>query len=218
MLYNVVALQTGFYSSQNDLGPNVITQLSQAGLRQNSAGSLARFRDLAERNAGLAERYGLIADSLFCAGIAGRPLREHQPVRLYRTSASPASARRERSRPCRPTNRDSYWNNASIFKIQYQHNIGSNAYVRLYGYSFYSDWLQTSALSYGTPFFGFGALSYDYELESHTRGLSFTFADQLNSQHCVTLDANYVTASTNRFNNTNFNNTPVDLRDKSHER
>ncbi len=29
VLYNVTALQTQFYSSQNDLGPNVITQLSQ---------------------------------------------------------------------------------------------------------------------------------------------------------------------------------------------
>ena len=105
-----------------------------------------------------------------------------------------------------PDNRDSFWNNASIFKLQYQHNIGSNAYVRLYGYTFYSDWLQTSALSYGTPFFGFGALSYDYELESHTRGLSMTAADQFSSQHLLTFDANYVTATTNRYNNNNFNN------------
>ena len=78
-----------------------------------------------------------------------------------------------------PDNRDSYWNNAAIAKIQYQHNMGSNAYFRIYGYSFYSDWLQASPLSYGTPFFGFGALSYDYELESHTRGLSLSFADQI---------------------------------------
>src|SRR6202034_798101 len=103
-----------------------------------------------------------------------------------------------------PDNRDSFWNNASIFKLQYQHNIGSNAYFRVYGYSFYSDWLQTSALSYGTPFFGFGALSYDYELESHTRGLAFTYENQLSSQHLVSLDVNYTTPSTNRYNNDNF--------------
>ena len=102
--------------------------------------------------------------------------------------------------------RDTFWNNASIVKLQYQHNIGSNAYFRIYGYTFYSDWLQTSPLSFGTPFFGFGVTSYDYELESHTRGLAFTFADQLNTQHLLNVNANYTTATTNRYNNTNFNN------------
>ncbi len=83
-----------------------------------------------------------------------------------------------------PDARDAFWNNASIVKLQYQHNIGSNAYFRIYGYTFYSDWLQTSPLSYGFAVcIGFGVTSYDYELESHTRGLAFTFADQLNSQH-----------------------------------
>jgi hypothetical protein len=101
----------------------------------------------------------------------------------------------ERSRRCLPTTRDGFWNNASIVKLQYQHNIGSNAYFRIYGYTFYSDWLQTSALSYGTPFYGFGVPQYDYELESHTRGLAFTFADQLSSaQHLLTFDVNYTTA------------------------
>ena len=83
---------------------------------------------------------------------------------------STASARPDTFSAVPPDTRDAFWNNASIFKLQYQHNIGSNAYFRIYGYTFYSDWLQTSALSYGTPFFGFGVSSYDYELESHTRG------------------------------------------------
>ena len=84
--------------------------------------------------------------------------------------------------------------------------MGSNAYFRIYGYSFYSDWLQTSPLSYGTPFFGFGVTSYDYELEAHTRGAAGTFSDQINAQHLLSFDANYTTSSTNRYNNTNFNN------------
>lgn len=91
-------------------------------------------------------------------------------------------------------------------KLQYQHNMGSTAYIRIYGYTFYSDWLQNGPLSYGTDLFGLGVLSYDYELESHTRGLAFSFADQLSSTNQITLDANYTTASTNRYNNNNFNN------------
>ena len=35
MLYNVTALQSQFYSSQNDLGPNVINQLSQVVYGEN---------------------------------------------------------------------------------------------------------------------------------------------------------------------------------------
>ena len=44
-----------------------------------------------------------------------------------------------------PTNLDTTWNDGSIIKLQYQKNIGSNAYVRLLGYTFYSDWLMSSA-------------------------------------------------------------------------
>ena len=81
--------------------------------------------------------------------------------------------------------RDGFWNNASIVKLQYQHNMGSSAYIRFYGYTFYSDWLQNGPLSYGTDLFGLGVLSYDYELESHTRGLAFSFADQLSSTNQI---------------------------------
>ena len=66
--------------------------------------------------------------------------------------------------------------------------------------------------------FGFGVTSYDYELNSHTRGLAFSFADQINSQPLLTFDANYTTATTNRYNNTNFNNTPLTIADEPHER
>ena len=34
-------------------------------------------------------------------------------------------------------------NNGSIVKLQYTKNFGSNAFVRVFGYTFYSDWLQT---------------------------------------------------------------------------
>ncbi|MGZ3576857.1 MAG: carboxypeptidase regulatory-like domain-containing protein, partial [Vulcanimicrobiaceae bacterium] len=38
--------------------------------------------------------------------------------------------------------RDSTVNNQEIFKAQYQKNFGSSAYLRLYGYTYYSNWLQ----------------------------------------------------------------------------
>jgi hypothetical protein len=102
------------------------------------------------------------------------------------------------------------FNDAGIVKLQYQKNIGSNAYARIYGYSFYSDWLQNdpgeASLYYGLGGYGYyGAAAYpspDYELETHTRGVSFEYANQINTQNLLRFTANYVTASLNRFNNT----------------
>jgi hypothetical protein len=103
-----------------------------------------------------------------------------------------------------PTNRDAVMNNGSIAKIQYQKNIGSNAFARLLGYSFYSDWLQTSP-NYshqiiGAPVGGSYA-SPDYELSTHSRGVQLDVEDQINAKNLVRFNANYTTATADRFNN-----------------
>jgi Carboxypeptidase regulatory-like domain/TonB dependent receptor len=213
VLYNVTALQTQFYSSQNDLGPNIISQLNQLQYGYATGNALVPlfWPDFVTWPSGThfgQNPTGVPAVPYFAPSSPGNRCANINTFGFYGDVQIPGECAAGTFSAVPPDNRDSYWNNASIFKVQYQHNIGSSAYVRLYGYSFYSDWLQTSALGYGTPLFGFGALSYDYELESHTRGLAFTFADQLSTQHLLTLDANYTTASTNRYNNNNFNNTP----------
>jgi hypothetical protein len=206
ILYNVTSLLSSFYSSQNDLGPHVINQLSQAIYGENVPEVWGDFVTWPSHTQFGQNPTGIAPVPYFDPGSPGNRCANVDPYGFYAGvtlkgqcaagtfSAVPADAR------------DTFWNNASIFKLQYQHNIGSNAYFRIYGYTFYSDWLQTSPLSYGTPFYGFGVTSYDYELESHTRGLAFTFADQLSTQHLLNVDANYTTATTNRYNNTNFNN------------
>jgi hypothetical protein len=108
--------------------------------------------------------------------------------------------------------RGGIFNDVAIVKAQYQKNIGSNAYARIYGYSFYSDWLQNNinegTLYYGLAGYGSNANgdypSPDYELETHTRGVSFEYANQINAQNLLRFTANYVTASLNRFNNQSF--------------
>ena len=128
--------------------------------------------------------------------------------------------------PNSPTNRVPYaglplgsragiFNDVAIVKAQYQKNIGSNAYARIYAYSFYSDWLQNSpneaSLYYGLIGDGSSANgdypSPDYELETHTRGVSFEYANQINAQNLIRFTGNYVTASLNRFNNTSWEGT-----------
>ncbi|HEX3671906.1 MAG TPA: TonB-dependent receptor [Candidatus Cybelea sp.] len=206
VLYNVVALQTQFVSSQNDLGPNVITELSQYETGQSIPEVWPDFVTWPSGTHFGQSATGLSPVPYFAPSSPGNRCANIDPYGYYSYFQIKGECAAGTFSAVPPDNRDSFWNNASIFKLQYQHNIGSNAYIRLYGYSFYSDWLQASALSYGTPFFGFGALSYDYELESHTRGLSMTAADQISSEHLLTFDANYVTATTNRYNNNNFNN------------
>ncbi len=206
LLYNNAALHTQFYSSLNDLGPHVITQLSQVVYGQTVPEVWGDFYTWPSGT-----HFGQNANNLktipyFDPGSPGNRCANLNP---YNSSGIPQIGGQ-----CAPGTfsavpadaRDAFWNDASIFKLQYQHNMGSNAYFRIYGYSFYSDWLQTSPLSYGTPFYGFGVTSYDYELEAHTRGAAGTFSDQINAQHLLSFDANYTTSSTNRYNNTNFNN------------
>ncbi len=206
LLYNVTGMNSQYYSSMNDLGPHVITQLSDVTFGKPVPEVWGDFITWPNGTRFGQSPSGVSAIPYFdpgsptgrCAnvnpyGFRQPPIQGQCAAGTY--SAVPLDAR------------DNFWNNASIVKLQYQHNMGSNAYFRIYGYTFYSDWLQTSPLSYGTPFFGFGVTSYDYELESHTAGLSFSYANQVSSQHLLTLDANYTTASTNRYNNTNFNNT-----------
>ena len=101
---------------------------------------------------------------------------------------------------------------ASIVKLQYQKNIGSNAYLRLFGYTFYSNQAEGGAISdgvtgtYGSMNLGGYRTNYDYEIGAHTRGGQLQFVDQLNSAHQITATLNYVTSNTLRYNNSNYYN------------
>ena len=96
--------------------------------------------------------------------------------------------------------RDRDYNAQSIVKLQYQKNFSAGAYLRLYGYSFYSDYLDTGEqLSYQT----YAANdSGDYEVTSHTRGVSGIFAAQLDSRNLLQLQAGYTTSRSQRVYNT----------------
>ncbi|HKU66542.1 MAG TPA: TonB-dependent receptor [Candidatus Baltobacteraceae bacterium] len=109
-----------------------------------------------------------------------------------------------------PSQKDAFHNDVGIVKVQYTKNLGSNAYARLFGYSFYSDWLIGGAPAAGTCYIdgllcGDGGPGFfgtaDYELTTHTRGAEFQFADQLDPHNLLRFTANYTTASVARWNN-----------------
>ena len=215
LLFNTTTMLSQYYSSPNDIGPTIVPDLNYVltgtatpeiwgdfatwpantpfGSSANNTSAIAYFQPSSPGNR--------------CANTAPSTITDTNGYDSAGTTVNVSEA-------CAPGTysqvgagtRDGFWNNASIIKLQYQHNMGTNAYFRIYGYSFYSDWLQNGPLSYATNLFGLGVLSYDYELNSHTRGAAFSFADQINAKNLISLDANYTTATTNRYNNTNFNN------------
>ncbi len=99
-----------------------------------------------------------------------------------------------------PNTRDAIDNAVGIVKVQYQKNFGSDAYMRVYGYTSYSNWFNWGPNSAQDNFSG--GVPTDYELFTHTRGLSATFAKQLTSKNLIQLQGSYSTATSTRENNT----------------
>ena len=84
--------------------------------------------------------------------------------------------------------------------MQYTKNFGSTAYLRLYGYTFYSDWFLNGP--YSTSFCNFVCPDApDYELNTHTRGFSAEFQDQINPQNLFSVEGSYTSANIVRDNN-----------------
>ena len=104
--------------------------------------------------------------------------------------------------------RDAISNEQAIFKLGFTKTLGSSALFKFYGYSYYATWLQFSPNSNNTEFYG---NPIDYELETHARGVSGTFSDQLGSKHLLQLQGSFTTASSLRDNNTQSYNTGAPL-------
>jgi hypothetical protein len=84
-----------------------------------------------------------------------------------------------------PSLRGSEDSRNSLFKIQYQHDFGSNAYARIYGYSNYSSWFVYDPIgAYYLPLPESGILGLlDDEVSTHTRGVALQFADQVDAHN-----------------------------------
>jgi|HubBroStandDraft_4_1064222.scaffolds.fasta_scaffold00001_392 hypothetical protein len=100
--------------------------------------------------------------------------------------------------------RDNSYNDTAITKIQYTKNFGSTAFLRVYGFTFYSDWFLNGPYNTGFCYF-FCPLAPDYELNTHTRGLSLEFQDQINQQNLLSVAGSYTTARIVRDNNGFYN-------------
>ncbi len=95
--------------------------------------------------------------------------------------------------------RDRGYNGQAIVKLQYQKNLSPSAYLRLYGYTYYSDWIENGPMMSLQPYAFYD--SGDYEINNHTRGLSLAFTDQFNPQNLLEAEASYTTATGARIYN-----------------
>lgn len=97
---------------------------------------------------------------------------------------------------------------SSVVKLQYQKNFGTDSYLRLYGYTFFTEWINGNGGPFVPIAFNTNALvgfnSPNYDLISHERGLSALFAKQFSDKHLVNVIGSYVTAKTIRQNDSSY--------------
>src|SRR5580698_4513892 len=95
--------------------------------------------------------------------------------------------------------RDRGYNGQAIVKLQYQKNFNSSAYLRVYGYTYYSDWIENGPMMSLQPYAYYD--SGDYEINNHTRGISVSFTDQINPQNLLEAEGSYTTSTGARIYN-----------------
>lgn len=191
LLYSASSLYTHYYSSQNDLGPANIAAFNGGPVNWQDGVSFGPNVQFGAPAAGLrAVPYYYPSSPTNRLANVGVP-KNGIPIAGTCAGANPCSF-------LPPDTRDANQNNSAIMKVQYQKNIGSNAYLRLFGYSFYSDWLINGPNSAFQCCLG---ASPDYELLTHTRGAELQFADQLNAKNLINATFNYTTAGVVRYNN-----------------
>ena len=190
MLWDSEALNNSYYSTTNDI---------TSTLGCNGAATGAQCAN----NIGLGAPVWI--DSIYwgCSGTIGKTGSAAAfngnagCVKNYYFPSSPNRTAPFQTMPA--TQGDSIWNDQEIVKLQYTHNMGSTAFLRVYGYTYYSDWLQNGPQTTYADFDS--CCPSDYELSSHTRGISAQIQDQVNSQNLVSLQGSYVTANSVRDNN-----------------
>ena len=87
--------------------------------------------------------------------------------------------------------RDASSNGQTILKAQFQHNFSSDAYIRGYAYSAYSNWFVSSPNGLTQLFI---ANSADRELSTHTTGFTVNMAGEINGSNLMSAQVSYSTS------------------------
>jgi hypothetical protein len=82
-------------------------------------------------------------------------------------------------------------NGVELTKLQYQRNISSNSYFRIFGYMDYATWLISGPVSANLVY---GGQLPDYEVFEHKFGGKAVYSNQLSDKNLLELTASYLTA------------------------
>ncbi len=190
LLQSSSSLHTYVYSSANDLGTNI-----------DPATGFTSGEDLA---------------SLFSSGGFGNPGFSYTNANVYNlpfgssvVGVTPQlyqqpSAVEQGSGFINPAQEDGFYNQTGIIKLQYTHQLSDRAYVRAFGYTFFSDWMQAGAINGSVGENPNTGIPPNYDLITHTMGSEVQLADQVNEKNLVQFTGNYTSATVVRFNNTGF--------------
>jgi len=96
---------------------------------------------------------------------------------------------------------DLFNNDTGIAKVQITHPFDNRSFLRLMGYTFFSDWTQDGIPSAYAATAGFQWTSPNYDLITHTAGGMLQYFNQVNDKHLLQFTGNYTHANVNRFNN-----------------
>lgn len=178
LLYDVSQLDTNIYSSYNDWGgAGTWTALESATPGLHGPGSFPIFQSGFQYE-------GALGQPVF--GVPGGAISAMIPY-LY-----PSEDQHGFNGQIPVDQRDASSNAQALVKVQFQHNFGSGEYVRVYGYSAYSNYFVHGPNSNNQFYI---SISPDRELFSHTYGTTAEYAAQLNPAHLLSLTASYMTSS-----------------------
>ncbi len=200
VLWNVSLIKTYFYSTVGDLGGYNAMQLAVTGspYAAPTNGQCNSFEGLNPNGTGNCLGY---VDTYTYNAPFGTPVAGLTPS-LYYEPNSPTDRAFDSQLPYNSP--DTIYNNQAIAKVQYTHSIGDNAYARIFGYTFFSDWNlagpSTTIGDYAYPTIG-GCCANNYLLGTHTYGGEFQFSDQVNDKNLLQFTINQTNANVMRDNN-----------------
>jgi Carboxypeptidase regulatory-like domain/TonB dependent receptor-like, beta-barrel/TonB-dependent Receptor Plug Domain len=194
-LYNTTLVQTYYGTAPTDWG-GLQDQINTGTYNGNPPCPTPTTGNNCNR---LGAQPGVYNDKIVYTGPVGRFLTTGNVTDVRQSYFPGSPTNRAFGAAIDPFERDNYQQNASIVKLQYQRNFDSKSYARVYGYTEYSDWLQYGEGGLNPNYYG--SISQDYKLGSHTRGVGFTYANQINDKHLLNFSGSYTTATTFRNNN-----------------
>lgn len=191
VLFNTTYLQTTFADSMNDWGAQLANILNGTAIYNGQTYSGAAVTTVTSP--------ANYFDHTIYTGPIGQVLTSSMTplVAPYLNPKSPPNRNFGAQVPF--GDRDSYEIRAGIAKLQYQKNISDRSFLRLYGYTYYSDWMNKGIDGSATTFVGTPPL--DYDLMSHTSGTSLQYVNQINDKNTINLTGGYTQSNTVRWNN-----------------